>query len=641
MVKIASVNSTNFETLPTETMPTGDRDVTGAEEALINGGQGDSWEFFLAQLGYDGSAMTRARLLAFTQSGATVNQAQETRTQPQDASFDLDQIQGVRGNANVTREFRQRVVEMAERLGTRPEYIMAVMSFESGGSFSPAKENPRSHATGLIQFMPDTARGMLAEDGINVTAARAREIFAAMTPLEQLGYVERYFAQRKFNGRLSTLEGTYTAVLSGRARSGKEDVVFGPGVNYRSNSALDWNNDGQITAAEATNPVAFRLFGGVARVQQKLKDEGYYNGRINGRYTTATRAALEHFQRDHNLTANGLLDEATGEALGLGGDATTRTQTDGTPQTNSSTELRRGSRGEGVSRLQDELVRYGYLTAAQKATGPGIFGPATESALARFQHDNHLPETKIYNAATQEALAQLDAVIKRGSHGTVVSGLQDRLVALGYMTPREAATGPGIFGPKTEAALKAFQTTNHLEPSGVLTPETYRLLHSSRALRRPGTQGDHYTISAGVTLTERARETVGQLADEYFRRTGENLRVTDGQRTAHDQAVQMYNKIQLHDENIYTNKTALAEIKRAYNAGVAAHKSRAQIIDDMASVIQGQVDRGVYISRHLRGGAVDISIRGLDEQAFRQAVQTVGGISLLYEGRPPHFHLQF
>src|SRR5919107_5430685 len=98
---------------------------------------------------------------------------------------------------------------MAGRFGSRPEYSMAVMSFESGGTFSPSKENRSTHATGLIQFMPDTAQGMLAEDGREVTPARAREVFAAMTPLEQLRYVERYFAQRKFNGPLGTLEGTY------------------------------------------------------------------------------------------------------------------------------------------------------------------------------------------------------------------------------------------------------------------------------------------------------------------------------------------------------------------------------------------------------------------------------------------------
>lgn len=35
-----------------------------------------------------------------------------------------------------------------------------------------------------------------------------------------------------------------------------------------------------------------------------------------------------------------------------------------------------------------------------------------------------------------------------------IKALQDQLVASGYMTPEEAATGPGIFGPRTTAAYK-------------------------------------------------------------------------------------------------------------------------------------------------------------------------------------------
>ncbi len=126
-----------------------------------------------------------------------------------------------------------------------------------------------------------------------------------MTPLEQLRYVERYLAQRKFQGRLGTLEGVYTAVLSGRARSDGDEVVFGPGRNYNANSQLDWNRDGQITAAEATNPVAFRLFGGVTRVQTRLRELGYYDRKPDGQYGPLTRAALERFQREHQLPVTG------------------------------------------------------------------------------------------------------------------------------------------------------------------------------------------------------------------------------------------------------------------------------------------------------------------------------------------------
>jgi len=48
---------------------------------------------------------------------------------------------------------------MAGRLGAKPEHLLAVMSFETGGSFSPSETNFIG-ATGLIQFIPDTARGL-------------------------------------------------------------------------------------------------------------------------------------------------------------------------------------------------------------------------------------------------------------------------------------------------------------------------------------------------------------------------------------------------------------------------------------------------------------------------------------------------
>lgn len=597
-------------------------------------GAGDGLEMFLAQTGLQ-SASRKLRLQTF---GAN-NEVASMQTSGGD--FDLDTIQGVAGNRNVTPEFRREVEAMARRLGTRPEYILAVMSFETGGTFSPAKENRSTHATGLIQFMPATAQGMLAEEGINVTRTRAREIFAAMTPVEQLRYVEKYFAQRKFNNRLGTLEGTYTAVLSGRARANGDDVVFGPGDAYNANAPLDWNRDGQITAAEATNPVAFRLFGGVTKVQERLRELGLYDRTPDGSYGPRTRAALEQFQREHQLAPTGLMNEATGRALGLAGEETNPTE-------RTSNDLARGATGAEVERLQDQLVALGHLTAADKATGPGIFGGRTENALKAFQRANQLTDSGVYDEVTQNAVAQLNEGVRRGSdQRRIVGGLQDRLVALGYLTSAEVATGPGIFGQKTENALKAFQRRNGLDQSGVLDVATYRKLHSSNAVRneRQAASGDHFTVDNGVTLSDAARERVGLIADEYFRRTGNNLRVTDGTRTAHDQARQIYNKIQLNDTGIYRNQTALAEIRRAYDAGVRAGKSRAQIINDMSAVIQGQVDRGVYISRHLRAGAVDVSVRGMtaaDERAFRASVAAVSdGTSVLRETRPPHFHLQF
>ncbi|HEX5749147.1 MAG TPA: peptidoglycan-binding domain-containing protein [Archangium sp.] len=68
-------------------------------------------------------------------------------------------------------------------------------------------------------------------------------------------------------------------------------------------------------------------------------------------------------------------------------------------------EPRRGAEGPEVLAMQQELVRTGYLTQAQMATGPGTFGPATEAALSSFQRDQGLPVTGAYDAATRQALA--------------------------------------------------------------------------------------------------------------------------------------------------------------------------------------------------------------------------------------------
>jgi soluble lytic murein transglycosylase-like protein len=67
----------------------------------------------------------------------------------------------VRGMESTSREFQEKVVQIAERLGTNPNFLMAVMSFETGGTFSPSVRNQAgSGAVGLIQFMPRTAQGL-------------------------------------------------------------------------------------------------------------------------------------------------------------------------------------------------------------------------------------------------------------------------------------------------------------------------------------------------------------------------------------------------------------------------------------------------------------------------------------------------
>ncbi len=147
----------------------------------------------------------------------------------------------------VSSQFLDKVSGISERLGVRGEYLMAVMGFETGGTYSPSIPNEAgSGAVGLIQFMPTTATGL----------GTSTQELASMSDIEQLDYVERYFSP--YRGRLNSLEDVYMAVLWPRAIGrGSEYVLWdrSRGTVYEQNSGLDSNNDGVVTAGEATDKV--------------------------------------------------------------------------------------------------------------------------------------------------------------------------------------------------------------------------------------------------------------------------------------------------------------------------------------------------------------------------------------------------
>src|SRR5690606_10475337 len=86
--------------------------------------------------------------------------------------------QPVAWGKRVNPEFRRKAIAVAARLGLDPSTLMAVTAFETGRQFSARTRNPRSGATGLIQFMPKTAEAL-------GTSTRA---LAAMTELRQLDF---------------------------------------------------------------------------------------------------------------------------------------------------------------------------------------------------------------------------------------------------------------------------------------------------------------------------------------------------------------------------------------------------------------------------------------------------------------------
>lgn len=158
--------------------------------------------------------------------------------------------------AKVSPVFKERVQWVADTLGCDVNNLMACMAWESGETFrADIKNAAGSGATGLIQFMPSTARAL----GTTTTA------LAKMTAEDQLRYVYEYF--KPYSGRLNNLGDLYMAILWPRAVSQPDHYVLFDKKKmptaFRQNAGLDVNKDGLVTRAECLVKVNEKLAKGL------------------------------------------------------------------------------------------------------------------------------------------------------------------------------------------------------------------------------------------------------------------------------------------------------------------------------------------------------------------------------------------
>ena len=138
--------------------------------------------------------------------------------------------------------------------------------------------------------------------------------------------------------------------------------------------------------------------------------------------------------------------------------------------------VRTGDRDHPVRTLQ-------YLLRARNhpVTVDGIFGPKTDAAVRSFQQDKHLSVDGIVGPHTWSALI---VTVKRGSQGDAVRGVQEEFQFRNLSgDPSKGLQVDGIFGPKTDAAVRGFQQALHQDiPSvtvdGIVGPVTWRALVS-------------------------------------------------------------------------------------------------------------------------------------------------------------------
>lgn len=149
----------------------------------------------------------------------------------------------VKGIESVRTEVLQKLCTIADRLNIDPDHISAVIAHESG--WNPKARNPNASASGLIQFMAATAKGL----GTTIEAIRE------MDALEQLDWVEKYF--KPFAGKIKSpgdaLMATFWPAGVGK---GQDYVIAREGSNvYSVNKGFDKAGKGYIDAADVTRNI--------------------------------------------------------------------------------------------------------------------------------------------------------------------------------------------------------------------------------------------------------------------------------------------------------------------------------------------------------------------------------------------------
>jgi len=125
--------------------------------------------------------------------------------------------------------------------------------------------------------------------------------------------------------------------------------------------------------------------------------------------------------------------------------------------------VRRGDQGERVRTVQYLLRQHGA-----GLTPDGVFGPVTEAAVGDFQRSRGLAVTGVVVASTWTALI---VTVRAGSTGEAVRGVQSQLNTRGY-----GLVVDGVFGSRTDAAVRDFQSRRGLAVDGVVGPRTWNAL---------------------------------------------------------------------------------------------------------------------------------------------------------------------
>ena len=285
----------------------------------------------------------------------------------------------------------------------------------------------------------------------------------------------------------------------------------------------------------------------VTTLQQALIALGYDCGNqgADGIFGPATYRAVIEFQRYNGCVVDGIVGPETQAALDS-------PEAQGPPDEDEPiepyTNLQRGSRGEAVKQLQKCLIELGYSCGGCAADG--VFGPATQNAVVRFQQNNGLTANGIVDQDTMEALKSPDAKGPIDAHDYYYGdalAYAEQVIMENECSARYDAVNPsdngsslsiGLFqwhGSNAYDLLFAIKELNPLQAENILDGTTIysellqnnHNLYNDRVLNETETQKVKTLLVTNEGM--QAQDDMRKAYIESYFSVGESLGITDEQ----------------------------------------------------------------------------------------------------------------
>lgn len=238
----------------------------------------------------------------------------------------------------------------------------------------------------------------------------------------------------------------------------------------------------KLTSASCPDEILQGQVSGCVTELQKLLNAHGAGLVVDGQFGANTLYAVREYQAATAIAVDGRVGPATKSKLyatGGSAPAPVNLQSPSCPA-----NVVQGTKGGCVTELQRLLRHFGYAVDVD-----GDFGPGTASAVRDFQSSHGLTADGQVGTNTKRALYDDDeapstsldlrssscpANIVEGQGGGCVATLQSLLNGKG-----QSLDVDGSFGPKTLAAVKAFQSASGLSADGEVGPNTKAALYAN------------------------------------------------------------------------------------------------------------------------------------------------------------------